>query len=84
MPTIQLGIHVPSSRGIYIFLPGIFTRAVTALMTELVETKPYSFEEVVEKLVWDDAMVEEYDSIVRNSVGEVVPRLEGKPVVGSR
>lgn len=28
------------------------------LMTELVETRSSSFEEVVEKLVWIDAMVE--------------------------
>ena len=29
-------------------------------------------------------MIEEYDSIVRNSAWEIVPRLEGKSVVGSR
>ena len=29
-------------------------------------------------------MVEEYDSIVKNSAWEIVPRLEGKSVVGSR
>ena len=33
---------------------------------------------------WVDAMVEEYDSIVRNSAWEVVPRLVEKLVVGSR
>ena len=33
---------------------------------------------------WVDAMVEEYDSIVRNSAWEIVPRLVGKSVVGSR
>eukprot|EP00253_Pinus_taeda_P002745 PITA_02745 len=47
-------------------------------------TKPSSFEEVVEDLAWVDAMVEEYDSIVRNSAWEIVPRPEGKSVVGSR
>ena len=31
-----------------------------------------------------DAMVEEYDSIVRNSAWEIVPRPVGKSVVGSR
>jgi len=30
-----------------------------ALMTKLVDTEPSSFEEVVEKLVWVDEMVEE-------------------------
>ena len=47
-------------------------------------TEPSSFEEAVEDLAWVDAMVEEYDSIVRNSAWEIVPRLEGKSVVGSR
>ena len=31
-----------------------------------------------------DAMVEEYDSIVRNSAWDIVPRSEWKSVVGSR
>lgn len=49
-----------------------------ALMIELVETKPSSFEEAVEKIVWVDSMVEEYESIVNNSVWEVVPRPANK------
>jgi len=53
------------------------------LMSELVEIKPSSVKEYVEKLVWFDAMVEEYDSIVRNNVCKVVPRLANKSVVGS-
>jgi len=54
-----------------------------ALMRKCVVTEPSSFEEV-EDPTWVDAMVEEYDSIVRNSAWEIVPRLEGKSVVGSR
>jgi len=54
-----------------------------ALARECVETKPSSFEEVVQQLVWVDAMVEEYDSIVRNSVWDLVPRLENNSVVSS-
>eukprot|EP00253_Pinus_taeda_P030502 PITA_30502 len=46
--------------------------------------EPSTFEEVVEEPAWVDAMVEEYDSIVRNSAWEIVPRPEGKSVVGSR
>ena len=53
-----------------------------ALMTELVETNPSSFEEAVEKPVWVDAKVEEYESILKNSVWEVVPRPIDKSVVG--
>jgi hypothetical protein len=47
-----------------------------ALMSESVEIEPSSFEEAVQQPVWVDAMVEEYDSIIRNSVWEVVPRPE--------
>jgi len=39
-----------------------------ALMRKCVVTEPSSFEEAVEDPAWVDAMVEEYDSIVRNSV----------------
>ena len=46
--------------------------------------EPSSFEEEVQHPTWVDAMVEEYDSIIRNSAWEVVPRLMGKSVVGSR
>jgi len=46
-------------------------------------TKPSSFEEAMEDPAWVDAMVEDYDSIVRNSAWEIFPRLEGKSVVGS-
>ena len=38
----------------------------------------------MEDPVWVDAMVEEYDSIVKNSAWEIVPRPEGKSVVASR
>lgn len=44
-----------------------------ALMSELVEKKPSSFEEAVQQQVWVYAMVEEYDSIVKKNVWEVVP-----------
>ena len=54
------------------------------LMSELVDLEPASFEEEVQQPVWVDAMVEEYDSIVRNNVWEVVPRPENKSVVGLR
>ena len=34
--------------------------------------------------MWVDAMVEEYESIFKNSSWEIVPRPVGKSVVGSR
>ena len=39
-----------------------------ALMSKCVVTEPSSFKEAVEDPTWVDAMVEEYDSIVRNNV----------------
>ena len=54
------------------------------MMRKCIMTKPSSFEEAVEDPAWVDAMVEEYDSIVENSASEIVPRPEGKSVVGSR
>ena len=38
-----------------------------ALMSECIVTKPSSFEESMQKPTWVDAMVEEYDSIIRNN-----------------
>ena len=55
-----------------------------ALMTELINSKPFIFGEVAQHDVWQEAMVEEYDSIMKNQVWEVVPRPQGKKVVGSR
>eukprot|EP00253_Pinus_taeda_P019634 PITA_19634 len=52
-----------------------------ALMSKCVVTEPSSFEEAMEEPAWVDSMVEEYDSIVRNSAWEIFPRPEGKSVV---
>ena len=54
-----------------------------ALVRKCVVIEPSSFEEAVDEPAWVDAMVEEYDSIVRNNAWEIVPRPEGKSVVGS-
>eukprot|EP00253_Pinus_taeda_P013645 PITA_13645 len=55
-----------------------------ALVGECVETEPSSFEEAVQQPIWVDAMVEEYDSIVHNSVWDVIPRPKDKSIVSSR
>jgi len=52
-------------------------------MSESVQIEPSSFEEVVQQTMWFDSMVEEYDSIIKNSVWEVVPRPTNKSVVSS-
>ena len=46
--------------------------------------EPSSFEEAVQEPTWVDAMVEEYDSIVRNNASEIVLRPVGKSVVDSK
>lgn len=55
-----------------------------ALVTDIVDSEPGSFDEAFAHQVWRDAMVEEYSSITENDVWEVVPRPEGKSVVTSR
>jgi len=55
-----------------------------ALVGECVDSEPSSFKEAVQQPVWVDAMVEEYDSIIWNSVWDVVPRPQGKLMVSSR
>ena len=46
-----------------------------ALMIELINPEPSNFGEVAQHGVWQEAMVEEYDSIMKNQVWEVVSRL---------
>ena len=48
-----------------------------ALMTELINYEPSSFAEATQHDVWQEAMVEEYDFIMKNQVSEVVPRPQG-------
>jgi hypothetical protein len=53
-----------------------------ALMINIIDSEPSSFEEATNQKVWRDAMVEEH--ITRNDVREIVPRPKGKSVVTSR
>ena len=53
-------------------------------MTELINSKPSNFREAAQHDVWQEAILEEYDSIMKNQVWEVVSRPQGKKVVGSR
>ena len=57
--------------------PKLFSSYV-ALMCDLVDHEPSRFEEVVRKKEWVEAMIEEYQSIMKN---DVVPRPKGKDVV---
>jgi hypothetical protein len=46
--------------------------------------EPSSFEEANELQVWKDAMLEEYRSIIKNNVWDIVPRPKDKSVVSSK
>eukprot|EP00253_Pinus_taeda_P012596 PITA_12596 len=53
-------------------------------VADVVETEPGSYEEAASQQISRDAMVEEYASIMKNDVWEIVPRPKGKSVVTSR
>jgi hypothetical protein len=46
----------------------------TALMCNLLDEEPTCFEKAIQKKEWADAMTEEYQSIMKNEVWEIVPR----------
>jgi hypothetical protein len=55
-----------------------------ALMCDLLENEPTFFKEAIQKKEWADTMIEEHQSIIKNVVWEIVPRLNSKDVVSSR
>eukprot|EP00253_Pinus_taeda_P004472 PITA_04472 len=76
----QENVGQPSSQRRQRRLPERYT-GYMALFGECVESEPSSFEEAVQQPIWVDAMVEEYNSIIQNSVWDVVPRPQDKSVV---
>jgi hypothetical protein len=55
-----------------------------SLMCDLLEKEPTCFEEAIQKKEWADSMTEEYQSIIKNDVWEIVPRSKSKDVVSSK
>ena len=53
-------------------------------MSTIIQNEPSSFSDVVKHQVWKDAMTEEYESIMKNDVWEVVPRPQDKTVITSK
>ena len=53
-------------------------------MSHIIDAEPSSYEEAAGQSVWRDAMMEEYQSIMKNDVWDVVPRPKGKSVVTSK
>ena len=63
-------VGAPTSQCRQIQSPDRFT-GYMALMSKCVVTEPSSFEEASQEPTWVDAMVEEYESIVRNNAWEI-------------
>ena len=55
-----------------------------ALMSNIINSEPSSYDQAADHQVWKDAMVDEYQSIMKNDVWEIVPRPKGKSVVTSK
>jgi hypothetical protein len=53
----------------------------TALMCDLLEEERTCFEESIQRKEWVDAITEEYQSIMKNKIWEIVPRPKSKDVV---
>jgi hypothetical protein len=53
-------------------------------MTHIIDSEPSCHGEASGEQVWQDAMTEEYQSILKNDVWDIVPRPEGKSVVTSK
>jgi hypothetical protein len=53
-------------------------------MTHIIDSEPFCHGEALGEQVWQDAMTEEYQSILKNDVWDIVPGLEGKSVVTSK
>ena len=46
-----------------------------ALLCDVINKEPSNYEEAVEQKQWKDAMIKEYQWIMKNDVWDVVPRL---------
>ena len=53
-------------------------------MRTMFQAKPSTFEEAVKEQVWKDSMSDEYESIMKNDVWDIVPSPKGKSVVTSK
>jgi hypothetical protein len=53
-------------------------------MRNISDSEPYSFEEADKLQLCKDAMFEEYRSIIKNNVWDIVPRPKNKSMVSSK
>jgi hypothetical protein len=63
--------------------PQSFSSYVSS-MNHMIDTEPSCHGEATGQQVWQDSMTEEYQSIMKNDVWDIVPRPEGKSVVTSK
>ena len=54
------------------------------LLSNIIGVEPSNYEEVVEKKVWKDVMLKEYQLIMKNDVWDIVPRPKRKSTVNSK
>ena len=66
------------------FRESIRPQKYSGLMSQLIGAEPSTYKEETSQQVWVNAMIEEYNSIMKNDVWEVIPRSTGKSVVTSR
>jgi hypothetical protein len=55
-----------------------------AWLSAIIDAEPTCYEEAADKKEWKDSMIEEYQSIIKNDVWDVVPRPRDKSVVSSK
>jgi hypothetical protein len=77
----KYGVHEGTTRNVK--RPKPFS-SYMALMCDLLEKEPTCSEESIQKKEWEDAMTEEYQSIIKNNVWEIVLRTNSKDVVSSK
>jgi hypothetical protein len=53
-------------------------------MSHIIDSEPSCHGEAIGEQVWQDGMIEEYKSILKNDVWDIVPRPERKFVVTSK
>ena len=54
------------------------------MLSELIKFEPANVEEALSHQSWKEAMIEEYNSILKNDVWDVVPRPKKKSIVSSK
>ena len=55
-----------------------------ALLCDIIDREPSTYEETAKEKEWKDAIIEEYQSIMKNDVREIVLKLEKNSVMTSK